>query len=719
VAQPYFSGGGELLRTSSGTIERGSLDMNVLVAVLRDRAKRVAIRRTADAISKAVQSELGGFPLHDVLVHAAPLFSESGSLERKEVELLVKSLVRAVFATSIVNAKWPTDDKLGALEAWGKGEKTTADLLWARGYVVSATYWALAAEKLLSDPGAKLPVCAAGTSETRRAFCDAIAKHKGGLPNWVKKATDMDKALASLAALSQIALPKSRDREIDIAAFLDAILRTGSIASFETSAGLELDKWAAAYAPLAKKVLLLPVWSSDSSKNPIVSSLENLNKLLAAATPDRTAIQEAAKAVSRALAGASGESAKVLLDKAQWDAFERWIKNLEQWSTDTLPADPASFALSLYLTSKGFSTGIITDVNRDIAKLAAVEQEIRTLLGATKSASNSVDGVPFANLLRLTTAITDAETAFGTLVKGAEKLQVGEGLESLRAAYAACGSLRQVLELLIKIDVPLLRDKTAGEVVAILRTLGPRAALLLDAARPAFDLLRRGAELDAAALVTIVQRIDAGELLAALGVPVEACKADGNGAACWGIRIVHVLRDSIENDTGTIKLDGAKLAEGLSVAGDDFKRREKGGVFFHLTVGMGAIYVTNPPKLIETNTNGVITKSLSTGSDHFAPLAAEQIGIGYASPTYGNWVTLKVGAFGSGLLYRAVVDTEESDAFMFGGVIAADVDELLELYVAPTWMVYPPIQGMSYPSQFGLAIGAQVPLGDYLLKLSK
>ena len=54
---------------------------------------------------------------------------------------------------------------------------------------------------------------------------------------------------------------------------------------------------------------------------------------------------------------------------------------------------------------------------------------------------------------------------------------------------------------------------------------------------------------------------------------------------------------------------------------------------------------------------------------------------------------------------------------MFGLFAAADLYELLEIYVAPAILVHPPNGEDSREPSWGLSFGAQVPLGDYLARL--
>jgi hypothetical protein len=172
------------------------------------------------------------------------------------------------------------------------------------------------------------------------------------------------------------------------------------------------------------------------------------------------------------------------------------------------------------------------------------------------------------------------------------------------------------------------------------------------------------------------------------------------------VRIAQALREATQISANGVRVNGDQFRHTLASLGDDFRRRHEWRTYFHLTIGMGQIGVLGAP-------------SASTGDGlTFAPLVSEQIGIGWASPSFfGERLTFRTGLYGSGLLYRAVLDSAESDSVMFGAFAALDLYELLEVYVAPTLILYPSTSTEEARSRFALSFGAQVPLGDYLSDL--
>ncbi len=82
-------------------------------------------------------------------------------------------------------------------------------------------------------------------------------------------------------------------------------------------------------------------------------------------------------------------------------------------------------------------------------------------------------------------------------------------------------------------------------------------------------------------------------------------------------------------------------------------------------------------------------------------------------------VDFKLGVFGSGLLYRLVFDTEESDA-VFGGVFAAfDLYDTVQLNVSGVRPFFKDREKTVYgDDKFGWSAGIYISLGDYLSELA-
>ncbi len=189
----------------------------------------------------------------------------------------------------------------------------------------------------------------------------------------------------------------------------------------------------------------------------------------------------------------------------------------------------------------------------------------------------------------------------------------------------------------------------------------------------------------------------------------DPCKREGS-VDCWTTRLVHALQESVEEDgSGGIRIDGGKFAKRLAQHGDDFRRHHEWRGYLHLTVGVGGLY-----------SDPIDTGMTATNERRTVPLISEQIGAGLASPTFfGERLTFKVGMGASGLLYRAALDSAESNAIMVHPIFfALDISDLVEAYVSPAMlMLYPPEDGRDTQVRWGFSAGISVPLSAYLDRL--
>lgn len=277
---------------------------------------------------------------------------------------------------------------------------------------------------------------------------------------------------------------------------------------------------------------------------------------------------------------------------------------------------------------------------------------------------------------------------------------------ALRRAVAGVSRMLRVLAVL---DIEALRDRAIGSVgdaFGALRNLGGPVLARLG---PILSIIPLDRQLTIETMLVMLEHITPEDIIVALGVaPARGnwCQENERSLACWLQRIVGVLREVTDVQELRVTVDSNRLVRTLGALGDDFRRRREWRAYFHLTIGLGEMFSIVP--------NGM--GGVTTG---FVPLMAEQVGIGVASPSFArDRLAFRAGLFGSGLLYRAVLDSRESDAFFFGGFLALDLYELLEVSLAPSILVYPPGTGpMTQPYSFGISAMASVPLGDYLSRL--
>lgn len=206
-------------------------------------------------------------------------------------------------------------------------------------------------------------------------------------------------------------------------------------------------------------------------------------------------------------------------------------------------------------------------------------------------------------------------------------------------------------------------------------------------------------------LFAVIGQVRLDTLIGSLQGRDNACR-DDTSVDCWVTKLIHALQESVDRAGGELRIDGGKFAQRLAQHGDDFRHKHTWRGYFHLTVGVGGLY-SDP--------------AYDGGAQRRpTPLIAEQVGFGYASPSlWGDRLTFKVGAAASGILYRALLDSEESNAIMLHPVLLAlDIGDLVEAYLSPAMvMLYPPDGDRPGAVRWGFSAGLSVPLSAYLERL--
>ncbi|MEM9190849.1 MAG: hypothetical protein AAGF12_16815 [Myxococcota bacterium] len=293
------------------------------------------------------------------------------------------------------------------------------------------------------------------------------------------------------------------------------------------------------------------------------------------------------------------------------------------------------------------------------------------------------------------------------------------GASVVFASNAVLGADR-LLRLLRSVNLHSARESgltSIGNALRGLEALGIKVgddqvrSRVLEIVSPVLGRITSGQGATIGIMFELAAQIREEDVLAALGFNrrvLNACGEQPDSLGCWTVRIVQSLREAMRISNGSISIDGSVFRSTLAGLGDDFRAKHQWRVYFHLTVGLGEMMTfTEAPGEAPGTVDGF----------RLQPIINEQIGIGVASPSFwGDNFNFRVGAFASGILYRAVLDSAESEAVIFGGFAALDLYQLLEIYIAPSALFFPEVDEGS-PVRFGLAIGAQVPLGDYLSRL--
>ncbi len=327
------------------------------------------------------------------------------------------------------------------------------------------------------------------------------------------------------------------------------------------------------------------------------------------------------------------------------------------------------------------------------------------------SPSSDVAGLPLYATPDLARELRAATKALVQLDDSLRLLFPGEVQVQVKFARSAAVRLLGFLDLMERVARSSQLTQKTGEVIGALRMLGTYRvrvfdAPLYDVLEPVLDSIKTHEPMNLELLYAVIAHVRLDTLIGKLRGPKNPCESEGS-VDCWTTRLIHALQESVERSgDGGLTIDGGKFATRIAQHGDDFRRKHKWRGFLHLTVGVGALY-SDP-----VGDMGAERRTV--------PLISEQIGFGLSSPSFfGDRLTFKVGAAASGLLYRAVLDSEESNSIMVHPFfIALDIGNLVELYVSPaTLLLYPPEGDRSTSFRWGASAGVSVPLSAYLERL--
>jgi hypothetical protein len=289
----------------------------------------------------------------------------------------------------------------------------------------------------------------------------------------------------------------------------------------------------------------------------------------------------------------------------------------------------------------------------------------------------------------------------------------GAARPKLKFAVSAVVRLLGFLDMMERVARTARLNQTCGDVMSALRLLGrfqddEFTAPLFDVMDPILHAMKTHEPMGVELLYTVISQVRLDSLISSLAdTERKPCNGKDGGYECWTFKIIHSLQESVVRNGDSISLDGGAFAKRLASHGDDFRRRHKWRGYFHLTVGLGGLYSTLPDAM---QRDGESARTV--------PLVGEQIGFGWASPTFWDeTMTFKTGVYGSGILYRLALDSSESNAIMVSPFVALDMFDLLEVYAGPMALVYPPTDSTDASLEWGVAAGVTVPLSSYLDRL--
>lgn len=706
------------------SMARGSLNADLVVSIVLDRARQAAMRVVVDELGDRMRQIGIRTYMRDLLAQGATLMSDSTNLRRDTLHDLGMTLVRAFAASNLVRTVLGTPDAvkrakvLGPIVSTWKAEwisKEAGRLApELEAYLADSAYWALGGQPLLSGTGtATAPAPACPFTDARKELCTVLAKR-----DQVTLALHVDGVLAAL----NMARALGTEGGIDVRRLIEAVAQSKAIVDFAATPGLNLYAWQSRIV--------------DDQRYRLSSLRDRLGALLRLVDPETYSdkgppdVYALGYMASSVRAFLDGDGRALVGDSVSNEIYSLLAMDSyvgtggfgNQVTPETLAAARKDALASIARLGDTWRKGLQATVEAarariDViaAKLAELGRGLTSITATLKyhqpqgndaSVHLRIDKVPLADLDVLIDAFRPLIKTLDEVDTGMRDLLPGTDLRGVRFARSSAVRLLGFLDLMSRVARAGGINQTVRDVVDTLQLLGRYkkgefTAPLYDMLQPVLEFIETRTPMPLEQLFAIVGRVRLDGLVTSLALGDSPC-AKEDRAECWVFKLAYSLQEAISRDGNNIKIDGAEVAKRLADFGDDFQRRNKGRWYLHLTVGAGMMR-TQPP---------------GGGGMRTAPMIAEQIGFGFATPAFWkDRLTLKFGLAGSGLLYRAVLDNAESDAVIGSAFVALDVYDVIELYGAANVLAYPPADGADATLKTGFSAGLSVPLSAYLEKL--
>ena len=730
---------------------RGKLDADLVVDVVLDRARQAAIKLVVSELLRA-QKRAGYRYLQDLLDQGARLLADPTTLRREKFQDLGMTVVRAFVAANLIDGLYPSTDELLAAAEIGATVEHGAKALGVRkgqplpselhGHLVDVAYFWLGQTRLFgrSSSQTQEPPQCPWLHDAGQLLCTQLRERAVA-----ERAIGVAKVLD---AVRLVKLLRGGGFE-DVRRLIEAASQSRTIANLRTTPGLSLVAWQDQIVVASRTRVANMRTGLTDLRTLLRASVYTekgltIDELIAAATSARTAIGPSSvrlaigndhiehiyrilRIIERAKYELSNaqpagpprppgtpppppgppqptgalDPRSLALAKVRKDALD----GLVAWG----PRNVADANLKLEALS-GSLDGIGPSLDRLEASIAEIRAVFSRFPGPDRKVSYDVGDLPLYASVDLTRELRAASAALAGVDDGLRAAFPGEVPARLRFARTSTARLIAFLDLMQRVARQSPLTMRSGDVIAALRTLGTTRvtgfdAPLYDVLEPVLDAVKTHEPMSLELLFAVIGRVRLDTLIGSLQGRSNSCK-DDTSVDCWVTKLIHALQESVEKDGNAIHVDGGKFAQRLAQHGDDFRHKHTWRGYFHLTVGVGGMY-SDPANDLGSSRRPV-------------PIIAEQVGFGLASPTiWGDRMTFKVGAAASGILYRALLDSEESSAIMLHPVLfALDVGDLVEAYVSPaTILVYPPSDGNDGALRWGVSAGLSVPLSAYLEKL--
>ena len=742
-----------LLRVALGSSSSvAAINADLVVSIVLDRARQAAIRLVVDELRRRGKGNVPRY-LADLLTQAALLLADQSTLRREKFHDLAMTVVRAFVASNALRTLYADTGALAKAEIWNVLDhgKWAADSFREgkklRGYLTDWAYYLLGETKMfgrVAGTQRTIPRCVFKTAQGKK-ICGWLVT-SDNRPN--RKTLERVLRVNGVLQALQLAKLVKEQGGVDLRRLIEALGKARSIADLSKTPGLDLRKWQAdiiisfesklseikaegeALRDLLERNLYYGTkvnWAELERKGRLARRLfrrkEVRSRLDASAmTQVRSLLTILERRPIRRNGGGLGGRAPRPAATGEITAGGGAVAVTVKVEVDPRGAKILAVLRGwrgMYQFRRHGLGGVLASVDaarQPLANLGRRILELRAIMRRYNRGKNlmRIDTIPLHGLQDLRQQFEGVVKDLSQAEAALRKVFPGKVGPKVRFAQSAAIRLISFFNLMDRVARKVSHNQSLQDITKALSLLGSVrdakfSAPLFDVMEPVLHALQTHKPMGSDVLFSIIAKVRLDSLITTLASKAKnPCTKKEAGTECWTVKVIHALQESIETQGNTVRIDGGKFAKRLARHGDDFRRRHIGGTFFHLTIGFGGLYSKDPPN----------TMSAGSGKNRWVPLIGEQIGFGWATPTFWHdRLTAKFGIYASGILYRMLLDSSESEAVILSPFAAVDVFDLVELYAGPTLLIYPPIGDTSIGAKFGFSAGLTVPLGAYLEKL--
>ena len=688
------------------TGSRASLDTNVVVELVRDKLKEAGVKAASRALKKLLKKELRPW-MRDLFVHVIDIAANRKRTAKVAGEGFVRMGARIVFSEAVVRTRFRGNTDVVAAASEVGLELKSSDTGDVRGMLIDWLYWRLSRHESFAGEveqpacsgktaGAELctQLAALATEELRVAKVDeltGIAQVIAAV-DLVRRLHDRleGKPLSLRRVIAQIlAVPPDVTAAalgVDVTT-VDAVIAAATTVE-DAYEAVRLRSTSVASAVHEVDAAFTAYLVDPASIEGLRQSLGKLKNLLNA---ELIAGKDLVRTI-RDLTGAPG------LRKA----FAPIEAALVDLATVDLQARPAAIVA---LLNRHSPAAIVEKLSKiELGALREAVRLVRADIDAVRAQTGALGDVTVIGAVKLARDFARLAEHLLMFADIAARLEIVPRtlVDELDTVRRGAQTVAGWCELLGELGSADGAGKLHAVVTLIRSVAGKDAMPVIDILEPVLAELADGG-LTPAHIFATFSRLPPHDLLRALQLPATEAAACGGDtpASCWGVRLVLMAQDAVTLDGTTLHVETEKVVDDLAaIVGS--RRAQRGKPYLHLAVGTGMLVNPN-----------------YKASDEIHPLIAEQIGVGFK--ICGGDVAFRLAAYGSGILYRFVLDSEESDGVMFGAAAILDVFGDVELHAGPAVLLKAGEGGLDVRDAADIVwtAGIQVPLEDYLAKLSE